>query len=121
MSDAWINMHIWTFTCLVLAVLLAIMGVIFAVLKENVAILISGFNTLSKEEREEYDKKEMSKDIRNDFFLWSGILFTGAALSWLFNKYFGAASIAVWIFLFLKNVHLDTDKAFGRYKNQNKF
>ncbi|MDV3427897.1 MAG: DUF3784 domain-containing protein [Bacillota bacterium] len=100
MADSWINMHMWTFTCLVLAVPLAIVGVIFTLLKEKGAILISGFNTLSKEEREEYDKKKMSRDVRNDFFLWSGILFTGAALSWLFHKYFGAASIAVWIFLF---------------------
>ena len=35
------------------------MAVLFAVLKGKAAILISGFNTMSKEERVQYDRKRM--------------------------------------------------------------
>lgn len=109
-------MDIWTKICLVLAVPFAIMTVIFALLKEKGAMLISGFNTLSAEEREKYDKIKMSIDMRNSFFLWFGIILLGAILSFFFSKYYAIISILIWIILFFKNVHLDPDKAFGKYK-----
>lgn len=54
-------MNIGTITCLILAVFFGIISIIFALLKEKGALLISGFNTMPKEEREKYDQKKMSK------------------------------------------------------------
>lgn len=45
-----------------------ILSFIFALLKEKWAILISGFNSISKDEREKYDKKKMSIYMRNSLF-----------------------------------------------------
>lgn len=41
------------------------LAIIFALLNEKGSMLISGFNTLSKEKREKYDKKKMSIDMRS--------------------------------------------------------
>ncbi len=112
-------MRIWTITCLISAVIFAILGVIFALLKEKGAMLISGFNTLPKEEREKYDKKKMSIDTRNSLFLWFGILFLGATLSYFSSDVFAMIAIAIWIILFFKDVHIDSEKAFGKYKKHN--
>lgn len=109
-------MGIWTITCLSLAVPLGIMAVIFALLKEEGAMLISGFNTLPKEEREKYDKMKMSIDMRNSFFLWLGLLLLGAILSYFFSNYYAMISIIIWIILVFKDVRFDPDKAFGKYR-----
>jgi len=102
--------------CLVIAVPFGILGIIFTLLKEKAAMLISGFNTLPMEEREQYDKKRISTDMRNSFFLWSLVMFLGAGLSYLISYYFGIFSFVVWLILLIKNVHLDEDKAFAKYK-----
>lgn len=108
-------MSVWTITCLVFAVFFGIMAVIFALMKEKGAMLISGFNTLPEEEREKYDKMKMSTDMRNSFFLWFVITLSGAVLSHLFGKYFAIISIGIWAILFFKDVHIDPDKAFAKY------
>lgn len=109
-------MNVWILTCWVLAVFFGIIAVIFALLKEKGAMLISGFNTLSKEEREKYDKKKMSIDMRNSFFLWFGILLLGAILSYLVNNYFAIISITIWIILLFRKIHFNPEKAFGKYR-----
>lgn len=109
-------MNVWAITCLLLAMIFGVLAVVFALLKEKGAILISGFNTLPKEEREEYDKKKMSTDTRNSLFLWFVILLLGAVLAYLFSNYFAMIAIIIWIILFLKDVHIDSEKAFRKYK-----
>ncbi len=109
-------MSVWTISCLLLAGVFGIIAVIFALLKEKGAMLISGFNTLPREERKKYDKMKMSIDMRNSFFLWFGILLLGAVLSYLFSNYYAMLAIIIWVFLFFKDVHIDPDKAFGKYK-----
>jgi hypothetical protein len=111
-------MNVWTITCLIPAVIFGIMGVIFALLKEKGAMLISGFNTLPKEERDKYDKKKMSIDAKNDFFTWSGILLLGTFLSHFFSDYYAIIAIIIWVILFFKGVHIDPDKAFSKYRKQ---
>lgn len=108
----------WTIICLVLGVGFGIIAIIFALLKEKGAMLISGFNTLPKEEREKYNKKQMCFDIRNSFFLWFGILLFGAVLSYFFGDHFAIISIIIWVIVFIKDFHIDLQKAFGKYKNQ---
>lgn len=109
-------MSIWSTSCLVLGIIFLIVAIIFAVLKEKSTILISGFNYFSKEKQKNYDRSRMSKDMRNSFLLWATILFLGAILSYFLNKYFAILSIIIWIILFIKDVHIDPDKAFNKYK-----
>ena len=49
-------MNIWGIICLILAVIFSILAAVFALLKEKGALLISGFNTLSKELEPLYTK-----------------------------------------------------------------
>lgn len=93
------------------------MAVLFAVLKGKAAILISGFNTMPKEQRKQYDREKMSRDMRNALALWAIVLDTGSALAYIFSSTgIAAISIIVWLFLFFREVHLDEEKAFGKYK-----
>ncbi|WLF68971.1 DUF3784 domain-containing protein [Clostridium septicum] len=109
-------MNIGAITCLTLSILFGIFSAIFALFKENAAIFISGFNTIPKEEREKYDKKKMSIDMRNSLFLWCIILLLGAIASYFIGNYCAIIATIIWLILFFKNVHIDLDKAFSKYK-----
>lgn len=111
-------MNVLSTTCLVLAIIFLIVSIIFEVLKEKAAIIISGFNSFSKEEREKYDKKKMSIDMRNSFLLWAIVLLLGAILSYFISNYFAIIAIIIWIILFIKDVHMDSEKAFRKYKKK---
>ena len=78
--------------------------------------LISGFNTIPKHQRELYDQDRMSRDQRNAFLIWSGIMGIGAILSYFISQYMGVIAFIVWLIMFFKDVHLDEEKAFGKYK-----
>lgn len=110
-------MNIGTIACLVMVVIFLIMVVIFVLLKDKGVMLISGFNTLPKEERDHYNKEKMSTDQRNRFLLWTLIFIAGALLSYLISAYIAIIAFVVWLILFFKEVHFDTDKAFEQYKN----
>lgn len=56
------------YSCIAVSVIFWIMAAVFAVLKGKAAILISGFNTMPKEQREQYDRERMSRDMRNPLF-----------------------------------------------------
>jgi hypothetical protein len=104
------------FACAVSCLLFFLAALIFTALKGKAAILISGFNTLPKQERALYDQERMSQDQRNAFFLWSVIMGIGALLSYFVSKYMAIAAFGVWFLVFLKDVHLDEEKAFGKYR-----
>ena len=93
-----------------------ILAMIFALLKEKACFLISGYNFKSKKEREKYDELQMSKDMRNFWFICSGIFFIGAIGILLFGNVFVWISFLIWGIYFFKNVHVDNEKAFGKYK-----
>ena len=81
MEMRWIGMsenEIWAAVCISLAGIFCLLGIVFAVSREKGAMLVSGFNTLPEQEREQYDRKRISLDMRNSLFLWSGILAAGA-------------------------------------------
>jgi hypothetical protein len=109
-------MNIGFIVCLVMGGLFSLFAIIFALLKEKGAMLISGFNTLPKEERENYNKIKMSKDMRHSFLIWSAVFAIGAILSYVISSYIAIASLIVWLILFFKDVHIDTEKAFGKYR-----
>ncbi|NLY82819.1 MAG: DUF3784 domain-containing protein [Clostridiales bacterium] len=109
-------MNIGTITCIVMAVMFLIFSIIFGLLKEKGAILISGFNSISKEKREKYDKSKMSKDMRNLFFVWCILFVIGGVLSHFISQHIAIVFFMVWLILFFREVHFDTEKAFGKYK-----
>lgn len=107
------------YICIVFVPVFWILALIFAIWKEKATILLSGFNFLSKEEREKYDRKRMADDHRNTFFLWGLIMLFGALGSRWISGYVALAVFAVWVVLFIKDVHLDMDKAYGKYKKSD--
>lgn len=109
-------MNILAVCCLMLGTLFLVFGVVFALLKEKGAMLISGFNTIPKAEREKYDKKKMSLDMRNLMLLYALVMFAGAVLAQYVHNGLGWASLILLAVLFFKEVHLDTGKAFGKYR-----
>ena len=102
--------------CGVMTLLFLIMGIVFSILKEKGAMLISGFNTLPKEKRDLYDRKKMSQDQKRQCFLWAGIFLLGGITSLFFTPYCGGIAFFIWLILFFKEVHLDAEKAFQKYR-----
>lgn len=105
--------------CGVMGLIFFIMAILFTILKEKGAMLVSGFNTLSKEKRELYDKRRISEDQKRQFFLWSGIFVLGSITSLMITPYCGGIALLIWLILFFKEVHLDAEKAFSKYKKTN--
>jgi hypothetical protein len=102
--------------CGSLCLVFLLFAVLFTILKEKGAMLVSGFNTMPKEERALYDAAKLSKDQRNAFLLWAIILGVGAVLAYCLTQYIAILAFVVWLVVFFKDVHLDSEKAFGKYK-----
>ncbi len=109
-------MNIGILTCLLMGGSLLIFAGIFALLKEKGAILISGFNSLPRAEREKYDQAKMSKDMRNNILIWSIIFLIGAIFCYFVSSYIAIIAIVVWLILVIKEIHFSVEKAFGKYK-----
>lgn len=109
-------MNIGYIACGISCLLFLLLALLFTILGEKGAMLISGFNTMPKAKRELYDKKRMSRDQRNSFLVWSLIVGIGAILSYLISQYMAIVAFVVLMIVFFKDVHLDEDKAFGKYK-----
>ena len=104
------------YTCLILSVIFLIIAGVLTILGDKGAMLISGFNTLSKAQRDLYDKSRLVKSVRNSLLLWVLILGIGAILSYFISQYFGVISFIIWIIVFFKDFHWDAQKAFEKYK-----
>lgn len=109
-------MNTGLYTCLILGVIFLCMSIIFTLLGEKAAVLISGFNSLTQEQRNDYDKKRMSKDQRNLMLIWTIIMLLGALFSYVISQYIAIIAFIIWIIVFFKDVHIDTEKAFGKYR-----
>ena len=101
--------------CLIVAIIFAVTGLVFAAGKEKAAILVSGFNSLSKEERQSYDTARISKDMRNQCWTWTAVLTCGAFLTYYVSPFMSVVAMVVWLCLFFKEVHLDVYTAFEKY------
>jgi hypothetical protein len=99
-----------------LCVVFLLFALLFTLLKEKGAMLISGFNTLPQKERALYDAAKLSRDQRNAFLLWALIFGVGAVLAYFLTQYLAIAAFAVWLVVFFRDVHLDAGKAFAKYK-----
>lgn len=109
-------MNIGFWMCAVLVPCFGVMALVFGIGKEKTAILISGFNSLPKEEQVHYDRERMAKDMQNQCLVWTIVMLLGAAGAWLFTGYSAVAAYAVWLVMFFKEVHLDNEKAFRKYR-----
>lgn len=58
----------------------------------------------------------MSKDQRNSMLVWTIIMLVGAIFSFVITQYAAIIAGIIWLIVFIKDVHLDTEKAFGKYK-----
>lgn len=111
-------MNTGAWACGILACIFGILTIILSVLKEKGAMLVSGFNTLSKEERDLYDHATIVKDTRNQFFMWTCIMLAGMILSLLISSYMAIVAYVIWSILFIKDVHLDEKEAFEKYRKK---
>lgn len=94
-------------------------GLIFGIMKEKGASLIVGYNFKPKKERRKYDEKQMSKDMRNLFFIYGLIFLVGTVATYIWGKIWFWISFMIWLIYFFKNLHIDDEKAFGKYKKGN--
>jgi uncharacterized membrane protein YedE/YeeE len=99
-----------------LFILFLLFALLFTLLKEKAAMLVSGFNTMPKSERALYDAAKLSRDQRNAFLLWALIFGVGAVLAYLLTQYLAIVAFVVWLVVFFRDVHLDAKKAFAKYK-----
>ncbi|WP_295087185.1 DUF3784 domain-containing protein [uncultured Ruminococcus sp.] len=108
-------MNIGFVLCGVMVIPFASIGILFSIFKEKAAKFVSGFNSLPKEEQALYDKAFISRDIRNQCFIWAAIMLIGAVMSYFVTTYMAIPAYIVWLILFFKEVHLDAHKAFEKY------
>ncbi len=111
-------MNIGFYACLILGLIFAIMTILFTILGDKVAVLISGFNSLTQEQRKEYDIKRISSDQRNSMLIWTIIMLLGALFSFIISQYIAIIAFIIWIIVFFQDVHMDTIKAFEKYKTK---
>lgn len=108
----------WSVAGLIMSIMFFIFGLIFAIMKEKGASLIAGYNFKSKEERKKYDEKQMSKDMRNLFFISSLIFLVGMIATYILGKIVFWISFIVWLIYFFRDFHIDDEKAFGKYRKK---
>lgn len=96
--------------------LFLLLTLIFTMFKEKSVMLISGFNAMPKEKRELYDTEKLRKDSRNIFLIWAVIQGIGAILAYYISQYAAIIAFIIWLIVFFKDVHLNEEKAFGKYK-----
>ena len=113
-------MSAWPFACLILACMFAVLWYFFSLLKGKAAIFISGFNSFSKEKREQYDTDRMVKEQADSFALWTVVLLAGVILGLTVHACCSAFLFVAWVLLFFKDVHLDADEAFEKYRREDR-
>jgi hypothetical protein len=115
--EYYLETHIGTALCIIMSIIFGLLMIPFAIWKGKATILISGFNSIPKEKRNHYDTDKMSRDMLSFFFLLTFIWLVGAILTML-SQYFAILAFVVWMIAFLRNVHSDEEKAFGKYKTK---
>lgn len=108
-------MNIGAYMCGVLVIPFAVVGLLFGIFKGRAAKFVAGFNTFTVKEQEKYDKAAISRDIRNQCFIWAAIMLVGAVLSFVISPFMAIPTFIIWGVLFFKDTHLDVHKAFDKY------
>ena len=100
-----------TIISLGLSILCLIGALLFSILKEKGAILVSGFDSIPESQKDKYDKKKISLDMRNSLLLWGIILLVGTILSQSIHEYFGVGAIGIFFLLVINSIG-----TFDKYK-----
>ena len=108
-------MNIGAWMCGVLVIPFAAVGLLFGLFKEKATKFVAGFNSFSDEEQACYNRAAISKDIRNQCFLWSAVMLVGTLLSFFITPYMAVPTFVIWLVLFFKDAHIDPHKAFEKY------
>ena len=113
MSETGLHLAIILASC---GVLFLIFAMIFAVKKEKACKLIGGFNWFTEEQQARYDRPRIARDYQRLFTIWAVGAFAFAPLClWLAWWAFGAAFL-LFLFSLGKDMHIDAEKAFEKYK-----
>ena len=108
-------MNIGAWMCGVLVLPFAIIGLLFGIFKEKATKFVAGFNSFSEDEQAMYDRAAISRDIKNQCFIWSGLMLLGTILSYAITTYMAIPTFIIWFILFFKDTHIDVHKAFDKY------
>ncbi|WMJ86027.1 DUF3784 domain-containing protein [Anaerocolumna sp. MB42-C2] len=111
-------MNIGFYACLILGLIFAVITILFTLLGDKAAVLISGFNLLTQEQRKQYDIRRLSSDQRNSMLIWTIIMLMGALFSFILSQYIAIIAFIIWLIIFFNDVHMDTVKAFEKYKTK---
>lgn len=109
----------WAIAELLMASLFFVIGFIFAVLKEKAAGLIAGYNFKSKEERKKYDERRMTRDLRDTYFIYGANFLVGTVATYFGGPVFFWISFVIFIAHVFKNLHINSEKEFGKYRREN--
>ena len=94
-----------------------LLSIVFAVGKGNATILLSGFNYLPAKRRAQYDQARLARDTRNMLVLWAIVMVVGA-LGSILHWGFGAAALAVFAVLLIREVRWDVETAYEAYRKE---
>lgn len=112
-------MSVITLVCFILGMFFLAFSILFVILKENGAIIISGFNSIPKAKQQQYDKSKLVMDSKKHFFTLSLVSLAGAIFSNFFHIAFGILALIVMAVLFFRQVSFSAEKAFEKYKIDN--
>ena len=101
--------------CGILVAPFTIVGLLFGIFKEKATRFVAGFNSFSEAEQALYDRAAISRDIRNQCFIWSGLMLAGTVLTYVITTYIAIPTFIIWCILFFKDTHIDVHKAFDKY------
>ncbi len=104
------------YLCIILSLIFYSTSLIFYFGKGKSTKYISGFNSLSKKERENYDLDKIAKDFFNEMCLYANILFAGFLCANVIHQYVGIFFLMVFLILSIKNIKLDVRKSYEKYR-----
>ena len=96
--------------------LFLIFAVIFAVRKEKACRLIGGFNFFTEAQQARYDKAAIARDYQRLFTWWTAGAFLFSGLCLLLSWWAFIAAFVLFLFSLGKEMHIDAEKAFEKYK-----
>ena len=101
--------------CGFLSLWFIVFGLVFAIFKEKAILFIAGFNSLPAKKRQLYDQKAIVDDMKKQCYRYALVLLIGTIASY-FNVYLAIPTMIVFFIMFFKDVHLNANQAFEKYK-----
>ena len=103
--------------CLALiALLFAVLAIVFMLRREKACSLIGGFNFFTEEQQTQYDRARIAKDYQRLFILLAAVLFAGAVLTLFLGWWAFGLSILAMLILLFRDFHIFAEDAFKKYK-----